>query len=149
MKKFITALCIVALTASVADARPHGSHHGASHHGNHISSLHRHHHGNAIAGFVTGLIGGSILNYALTQSQPRTITTTTYSPTVYTPTIVSTPTIISAPTVVTTPSIATTSTVVTTSQPCYTNTNLVTGATTSNCGATISSPIVSQIYYTR
>ncbi len=131
MKKIITALCIVALSATVVQARPHGGFH---HHGGwggpayHFAPRHHHHHGRDVAaGLAIGLIGGSILNAAF--SQPRTITTTTYSPVSYTPAVTYAPAVVSAPVVA--------PVAVSTSSPCYTTTNIVTGATTTNCSSTI------------
>lgn len=133
MKKFIAVLCMAMLAVSVAEARPHGGPHGFGRpHGHHSFVVpHHHHHHNATAGFFAGLIGGTILNAAFA---PRV--TTTYSPVTYAaPAVVATPAVAVAPVAVPAP-------VVTTTQPCYTTTNIVTGATTTSCSSTIiSSPI--------
>lgn len=138
MRKFIVTLCCVLMSASLVEARPMHGGHGAPHH--HpapvvVSHRHHHHHGDAVAGFFAGLIGGTILNYAV--NTPASVTTTTYAPISYVPTTVVSP-------VVATPAV-----VSTTTQPCYTSSNIVTGATVTNCPSIItSSPIVTQMYIT-
>ena len=125
MKKFLTVLCMAVLFASPALAK---SHH---HHGGHPapapyyhSSHHHHHHDHVGTGIAVGLIGGTIINALL---QPRVVNTTTYTPVAY----ATTPTVITPPTVVTSPAVVTPTII--TGQSCYTNTNIVTGAVTSNC----------------
>lgn len=137
MKKFITLLCIATLMASTAEARHSGGHHHVGSNHGYYTIPHKHHHGNAVAGFVAGLIGGSILNYAINQPQSRTITTT-YAPISYTPAVVTAPVINTQ--------VVSSSTVVTNTQPCYTTTNIVTGQSITQCSSIISSaPVVTQI----
>ena len=139
MKNFIVTLCCVLMSASLVEARPmHSGHHHHPqpapivHHGGH----HHHHHGDAVAGFFAGLIGGTILNYAVTTPRASTVTTTTYAPVAYAPSVVTAP-------------VAVAPTVVTTSQSCYSSSNFVTGATVTTCPSIITSaPIVSQVYFT-
>ena len=125
MKKFLTILCMLLMSCSVAMARPH-------HHGGHYAPApyyygghHHHHHGsNVAAGIAVGLIGGTIINSLM---QPRVVHTTTYAPIAYSPapTIITQPAVVQAPVFVSTPTII--------SQPCYSSTNIVTGLTTSSC----------------
>lgn len=129
MRKLITALCIVALSATVVQARPHGGFHHHDGRGGptyHFAPRHHHHGRDVAAGLAIGLIGGSILNAAF--AQPRTVTTT-YSPVTYTPAVTYAPAVVSAPVVA--------PVAVSTTSPCYTTTNIVTGATTTNCSSTI------------
>ena len=143
MKKLLIILCALMLSVNPAKARSHGGHHGGHAPRHHISApiKHHHHHGdNAAVGFVAGLIGGSILNYALNSPSTRTYTTTTS----YSPMVVSSP-IVSVPSVgYSTANVITTST---TAQPCYTSSNLVTGASVSTCaGAIMAAPVITQTY---
>ena len=135
MRKLLLVLCALMLCFSTAEARSHGGHHHSGHFGGptyHFAPKHHHHHGsNAAAGLAVGLIGGAILNTVL--SQPRVVTTTAYSSMAYAP-------------VVTSPSVVSTTT---TTSPCYTTSNIVTGATATHCSSTIitGNPTVSQFWY--
>jgi len=135
MKKLLFILCALMLCVSTAEARPHG---GPGHHGGpafHYAPKHHHHGGNVAAGLAIGIIGGSILNAVF--SQPRVVTTTAYSPVVTSPALVSAPTVVG------------TTTVATSSSPCYTTSNIVTGATTTHCSSTVitSNPVTSQVWF--
>lgn len=133
MKKFIAVLCAAILMASATQARPHGGW------GFPRPPMHHHHRGNTAAGFVAGLVGGSILTAAA--YQPRTV----YTPVTYAPAIVNTPAVavatptvtVTAPAVVTTQAVVSAPVVTTVAQPCYTTSNIVTGATTTHCSGTI------------
>ena len=136
MKKFIAILCMATLISTTAEARHFGGHHHIGGDFGHHTLSHKHHHGNTVAGFVAGLIGGTILNYAINQPRTQTVTTS------YSPTVVSSP--------VVNTQVLSTPTVVTQSNPCYTTTNLVTGQTTTQCPSIITSaPTITQItsYY--
>ena len=142
MKKLLIVLCVLMLSISNAEARSHGWHHGGHWRGPsyHFAPHHHHHHGRDVAtGLAIGLIGGTILNNVL--SQPRVVSTTAYSPVVYTPAA-------TVPTVVSTPHIVSMTTVATTSSPCYTTSNIVTGATTTQCSSTIVTglPVTTQMW---
>ena len=145
MKKLLVILCALMLYVNPSEARSHIGHHSGHAPKHHISTPLRHHHhhrgDNAAVGFVAGLIGGSILNYALNSPSTRTYTTTTtsYSPMVVSSPIVSVPSIgYSAANVITTTA---------TAQPCYTSSNLVTGATVSSCAGTVmAAPVITQTY---
>ena len=141
MKKFIVILCAATLFATQVEARHSGGHH---HRGWSAPSYHshsHHHKGDAIAGFVTGLIGGTLLNAAFNHPSSTTVTTS-YTPVIYSNPVVTSPAIVTTPAVVATP-ITQVVPVTTTTQPCYTTTNLVTGAISTHCSSTI---ISSQIY---
>ncbi len=141
MKKFIIILCAATLFATQVEARHFGGHHHKAWGGPTIHSHSHHHRGDAIAGFVTGLIGGTLLNAAFNQPSSTTLTTS-YTPVVYTNPVVTTPAIVTTPTVVSTP-VAQVVPVTMTTQPCYTTTNLVTGAISTHCSSTI---ISSQVF---
>lgn len=125
MKKLIFIFCLIALSAANVEARPLGGPHPGFRHAPVRFISPGHHHGSAVAaGFVAGLVGGSVINY-LTSGQPRTITAT---PSVYTST-----TVYNTPTAYAVPTVVNTQVVYPQVQSCYTNTNIVTGAVSTQC----------------
>ena len=138
MKKLIFLFCLIALSAANVEARPHGwPHNGFGRPPVHFVPHRHHHHGRDIAtGFAAGIIGGSLINY-LASGHSQTITS---APSVYTST-----TVYNTPAVYTTPAVVSTQVVSPQYQTCYTNTNIVTGATSTNC---TSVPVTTQIITT-
>jgi len=126
MKKFLMILCALVLLAPQAEARHTYGHH----HGGHGVSVHHCHKGNAAVGFFAGLIGGTILNAAF--NQPRASVSTTYTA----PVAQVAPVAQIAPVAQVVPTVQ-----MTTTQPCYTTTNIVTGAISTYCSNTIISPL--------
>lgn len=131
MKKLIFIFCLIALSAANVEARPHGwPHHGFGRPPVHFAPYRHHHHGHDVAaGFAAGIIGGSLISY-LTSGHTQTITST---PSVYSTTVYNTPATYTAPAVYSAPAVVSTQVVSPTYQNCYTNTNIITGATSTHC----------------